>query len=87
LNWRHNLGQGAEPVLLTDGEIRQTCIDIALAAARAISLRFGSIDVVQVNGTWQILEINSGVMMEALNERHPDLVDTVYRAALDKVFG
>jgi glutathione synthase/RimK-type ligase-like ATP-grasp enzyme len=87
LNWRHNLGQGAEPVLLTNGEIRQTCIEIALAAARAISLRFGSIDVVQVEGTWRILEINSGVMMEALNERHPDLVDTVYRAALDKVFG
>jgi hypothetical protein len=24
--------------------------------------------------------------MEALNEHHPDLVETVYRTALDKVF-
>ena len=87
LNWRHNLGQGAEPVLLEPGATRQACIDIAVTAARAISLRFGSIDVVQVDGIWRILEINSGVMMEALSEQHPDLVDEVYRAALDKVFG
>jgi glutathione synthase/RimK-type ligase-like ATP-grasp enzyme len=87
LNWRHNLGRGAEPVLLGDGATRQACIDMALAAARAISLRFGSVDVVQVEGGWRVLEINSGVMMEALNAQHPDLVDAIYRTALDKVFG
>jgi glutathione synthase/RimK-type ligase-like ATP-grasp enzyme len=86
LNWRHNLGRGAEPVLLNEGKVRRACEDIALASARAISLRFGSVDVIKVDGSWQVLEINSGVMMEALNEHHPHLVDSVYHAALDKTF-
>ena len=86
LNWRHNLGRGAEPILLEDGAIRQACVDMALMAAQAIALRFGSVDVVRVDGSWRILEINSGVMMEALNGLHPDLVDSVYHAALDKIF-
>jgi len=86
LNWRHNLDSGARPVLLEQGEIRDACVRIAIEAAKAIDIRFGSIDVVQVDGGLQILEINSGVMMESLNRFHPDLVDDAYSAALDKVF-
>ena len=33
-----------------------------------------------------MLEINSGVMMEALGKLHPELVHAAYDAALDKVF-
>lgn len=87
LNWRHNLDSGARPVLLEQGETRQACIEIARQAASAIGIRFGSVDVVQVNGSWRILEINSGVMMEALSKLHPELVYAAYGAALDKVFG
>jgi hypothetical protein len=49
-------------------------------------MRFGSIDVVKVDGAWKVLEINSGVMMESLNRTHPELVDAAYGAALDLVF-
>lgn len=87
LNWRHNLDSGAQPIVLEQGNIREACVPIAIEAAKAIGIRFGSIDVVQVNGRWQILEINSGVMMETLSELHPDLVYATYSAALDKVFG
>lgn len=88
LNWRHNLGAGAQAVVLDQSEARAAaCIEIAVAAARAIEIRFGSIDVVSVNGTWKVLEINSGVMMEALNRSHPELVDAAYSTALDLVFG
>jgi glutathione synthase/RimK-type ligase-like ATP-grasp enzyme len=86
LNWRHNLALGAEPVLLEQGAAREACVQIALTAAKSIEMRFGSIDVVLVDGSWKILEINSGVMMEALSKSHPDLVDAAYSAALDKVF-
>jgi len=86
LSWRHNLDKGARPVVLERGEIRDACVEIAAQAATAIGIRFGSIDVVQVNGRWQILEINSGVMMEALGRLHPELVYAAYSAALDKVF-
>jgi|SRR5579864_4219604 len=87
LNWRHNLDSGSRPVLLQQGEIREACAALAAKAAHAIGIRFGSIDVVNVDGRWLVLEINSGVMMEALSRLHPDLVYAAYEAALDKVFG
>ena len=86
LNWRHNLDSGAQPELLEQGKMREACIEIAVQAARAIGIRFGSIDVVEVDGALKILEINSGVMMEALSRQHPELVYAAYSAALDKVF-
>ena len=53
----------------------------------AIGIAFASIDVVRVDGEWRVLEINSGVMMEALAKLHPELVQATYDAALDRVFG
>jgi glutathione synthase/RimK-type ligase-like ATP-grasp enzyme len=87
LNWRHNLDSGAQPVVLEQGAMRDACVAMAVNAAKSIDIRFGSIDLVQADGTWQILEVNSGVMMEALSRLHPDLVYAAYSAALDKVFG
>jgi glutathione synthase/RimK-type ligase-like ATP-grasp enzyme len=87
LNWRHNLDSGAQPSVLEQGAMRDACVAMAVSAAKSIDIRFGSIDLVQADGTWQILEVNSGVMMEALSKRHPDLVYAAYSAALDKVFG
>ena len=87
LNWRHNLDSGAEPVLLQQGAVRERCVELAIEAAKSIDLRFGSIDVVEVDNSWRVLEINSGVVMEALGKAHPELVYAAYAAALDKVFG
>lgn len=86
LNWRHNLDAGAHPTLLTEGKVRDACVEIAIQAAKAIDIRFASIDIVQVDGAWQVLEINSGVMMEALSKAHPDIVYATYHAALDRLF-
>jgi glutathione synthase/RimK-type ligase-like ATP-grasp enzyme len=86
LNWRHNLDSGAAPALLADGKTRNTCIALATRAAQAVRIRFASIDVVHADGTWQILEVNSGVKMEALGRHAPELVEAAYTAALDQVF-
>ncbi|WP_407177413.1 RimK-like protein [Bradyrhizobium sp. STM 3562] len=86
LNWRHNLESGARPLLLEHGEARDACMALAARAAQAIGIRFASIDIVRVEGGWQVLEINSGVMMEALSKLHPELVHAAYSAALDKLF-
>ncbi|MEY9880695.1 hypothetical protein ABIA43_002229 [Bradyrhizobium sp. USDA 328] len=42
--------------------------------------------MVRVDGIWRVLEINSGVMMEALGRLHPGLVQATYDAALDRIF-
>lgn len=86
-DWRHNLDAGATPVLMEDGEVRTACVQLAIAATNAIGIRFASIDVVRADGHWRVLEINSGVMMEALAKLHPELVQATYDAALDRVFG
>src|SRR5262249_56249391 len=86
VDWRHNLEYGANPVLLETGTARETSVALAIKAARAIGIRFASIDVVRAGGNWQILEINSGVMMEALGSLHPEHVHATYHAALDKIF-
>jgi glutathione synthase/RimK-type ligase-like ATP-grasp enzyme len=87
LTWRHNLDAGTEPVLIDDGEVRSACVKLASDAARAIGITFASIDLVRVDSSWQVLEINSGVMMEALGKLYPELVQATYDAALDRVFG
>jgi glutathione synthase/RimK-type ligase-like ATP-grasp enzyme len=86
LNWRHNLESGARPSILERGPTRDACVELAVNAARAIDIRFASIDAVRAEASWQVLEINSGVMMEALGRLHPELVYSVYGAALDKLF-
>ncbi len=87
LSWRHNLECGAQPLVLARGETRGACVELAARAAQAIGIRFASIDVVRVDGRWLVLEVNSGVIMEALGRLHPELVQSAYAAALDKVFG
>ncbi|WGD53062.1 RimK-like protein [Bradyrhizobium sp. CB1650] len=87
LTWRHNLDAGARPVLVDDDEVRSACVKLAIDAASAIGIAFASIDVVRADGAWQVLEINSGVMMEALAKLYPELVQATYDAALDRVFG
>jgi glutathione synthase/RimK-type ligase-like ATP-grasp enzyme len=85
-DWRHNLDLGARPVLLPPGEARDACVELAIEAAQAIGIRFASVDIVRTADEWKVLEINSGVMMEALGKHHPELVHAAYAAALDKLF-
>ena len=49
-DWRHNLDFGARPILLEPGEARDACVAIAVMAARAIGIRFASVDIVSVEG-------------------------------------
>jgi glutathione synthase/RimK-type ligase-like ATP-grasp enzyme len=85
-DWRHNLDFGARPVLLEQGGARDASVALAIRAAKTIGIRFASVDVVRGGKNWRVLEINSGVMMEALGKQHPELVHAAYAAALDKVF-
>lgn len=56
-----NLKYGAQPTdIIAEGEIR----DITLRAMKALNLRVAAVDVVEVNGEYEVLEINSGITME-----------------------
>lgn len=75
--WRHNLGNGAVPQLL-DASEHAHVVDLALRAARAIGVEVASVDVIEHGGTLAVLEINAGIMMEAL-ARTPEGAAIAYR--------
>jgi len=90
VQWRHNLGKGGRPRILdvADPGIADA-MDLARAAAARTNLRFGSVDIAIVDTDPQVLEINSGVMLEHLAEATGDgaaLTDRIYHAVLDRVF-
>jgi glutathione synthase/RimK-type ligase-like ATP-grasp enzyme len=101
LNWRHNLGQGASVKLLdieslsdpksTSPESRS--LQLALKAAKALNLVFGSVDIIEVAGPQsagaRVLEVNSGLMMEFLARSLDggyELAQRVYRRAFELMF-
>lgn len=90
LDWRHNLGRGAEPVIIDpQSELGARLIPLALSAAAAIGIDSSSVDVVEVDGSLLVLEINAGIMMEAFGRRSPEhraiarsIYDALVRAVL-----
>lgn len=75
---------------MTGGQFYQDLSKLALAAARALNLRFCSVDFIQLpNGKIHIIEVNSGVMLKFYLEAHPndyDLVKNIYRDAIRRMF-
>jgi glutathione synthase/RimK-type ligase-like ATP-grasp enzyme len=56
-----NLKHGAQPTdIIAEGKVR----DITLRAMKVLNLRVAAVDVVEVNGDYEVLEINSGITME-----------------------
>lgn len=86
-NWKHNLGQGATPNLLT--ELPDRLKELARQAVHALNLRFASVDLVECRDGWKVLEVNSGVMMENLASNGMEyylLAKQIYRKAIQKMF-
>jgi glutathione synthase/RimK-type ligase-like ATP-grasp enzyme len=85
LNWKHNLGQGAEARVLDDADPQLPALRaMALRAAEAIGVTLASVDIALVGERLQVLEINAGLMMESFARRTPGGYDTarrIYRRA------
>ena len=93
LNWRHNLGQGAGVAMLDVASLATgpfaAAHALALRAAAGVGLVFGSVDVIiDRAATPQVLEINSGVMMEALavTPQGNETAKRIYARAFELMF-
>ncbi len=90
ISWKHNLYSGAEPIIIdeTDPYYDQV-IDIALRAAKAINVRFATVDVAQThNREVRIMEINSSVSMVKFSTFVPNgdkIAKEIYGKAIDKL--
>ncbi len=89
LNWKHNLGQGAQPEIISEPSLVAQLSDLALRAAQAVNVRFASVDIIRTGGEFRVLEINSGIMMESFARINADnyrLAKSIYKEALTALF-
>lgn len=88
-HWKHNLGLTAQPIIVPK---TQTPFDelaaLAIKACSAINIRFASVDIIQVQDTFKVLEINSGVMGESFSRSSKEAYEIMkgaYRKAILKM--
>jgi glutathione synthase/RimK-type ligase-like ATP-grasp enzyme len=85
INWKSNLGQGANPELVADRTLLSELSNLAIKAASAISINFASIDIIKTNEGLKVLEINCGIMMENFirsTQQNYDIAKEIYRDAV-----
>lgn len=85
VSWKHNLGQGAKPVIVTDSLLKEKIAALALTCALAINIDFASVDIIKSEQGLEILEVNSGVMMETLAQSSPEnyfIAKGIYKKAI-----
>lgn len=86
LNWKHNLGQGATPVIESHVEPVEKIVREVL---QKVSIRFASVDVVKYGENYCVLEVNSGVTMEHFSKASQgnyELAKQIYKEAILKLF-
>lgn len=91
VSWKHNLNNGAEPIIIDDtDEFIREVRKIALDAGKAVNIKFATIDVaVTQDKKVLIMEINASVCMNKFSEIVPggyEIAKNVYAKAIDKMF-
>jgi len=85
INWKSNLGQGAVPEIVKDEKLLSELSELSLKAAKAISINFASIDVINTPEGMKVLEVNCGIMMENFIRSTPEnytIAKEIYREAV-----
>ena len=86
---KHNLGQGAKAEILYDEAIIDKVTSVVLKITGNMDVKFASIDIVETEDEYKVLEINSGVMMEHLSKQSNELYSVakeIYREAILSMF-
>jgi len=89
LVWKHNLGQGALPEIITNPTLLTRLKKLALACAQALNLSFAAIDIIKTDNKYLVLEVNSGIMMESfamLSPQNHAIAKSIYTNAIDLMF-
>lgn len=89
LNWKHNLGQGAKAKIVTEKHIKNDIENVVSLVVDRMNIRFATIDIVECNNEYKVLEINSGVMMEHFSQQSKDYYNiskSIYKEAILRMF-
>lgn len=85
LSWKHNLGQGARPVIVVDSFLHEKLSTLALSCTLALDIEFASVDIIESEAGLEVLEVNSGIMMENLSRSSLNnyaIAKTIYKKAI-----
>lgn len=85
LTRKHNLWQGATPIIETNPLIKNKLSLLVKNITDKLKIRFASIDIISVNGSLKVIEINSWVMMEYFsqqNQEYYEIAKSIYRDAI-----
>lgn len=72
IGWKHNLCLGASPKILEQGELYQQLSQLALSAVNVLDIPFASVDIILDENGMEVLEVNSGVMLEQFSKSSPE---------------
>lgn len=89
--WKHNLYNGAEPIIIDENdEFIKEVRKIAIDAGNAINIKFATIDVaVTSDKKILVMEVNGSVCMNKFSEIIPngyEIAKNLYAKAVDKMF-
>lgn len=85
VSWKHNLGQGAKPVIVVDNLLQERLSALALSCVLALDVEFASVDIIESENGLEVLEVNSGIMMESFSQSSPDnyaIAKEIYKKAI-----
>ncbi|MBQ8892609.1 MAG: hypothetical protein IJ068_07090 [Bacilli bacterium] len=87
-SWKFNLSRGATISFDIDNKTKVNLTNIVDKVLKTISLNFASIDIVEVDNNFLVLEINSGVMMDNLYNMidNKKIVEDIYEEAILDMF-
>lgn len=90
VSWKHNLSQGAKPIIDICESKKSEIYTIAKNAAKAIGIRFASVDIAETaDGELLVMEINSSVCMDKFSkliENGYQIRKDIFSKAIDKMF-
>lgn len=90
LSWKYNLSSGAIAEIIPDGELKSKIETISILAAKAIAMKFASVDIIHTpDNKLLVMEVNSNVYMDKFlkhdSSRYP-IVKEIYEKAIDSMF-
>ena len=90
IGWKSNLSKGAIPQIVSEGEKKTKLMQLAKMSVQALAIRFASVDIIETEHEFRILEVNSGIMMEGFvradQTAHYPIAKHIYQKAVSRLF-
>lgn len=88
IGFKFNLSRGST-IFDIDNNLKEKLSNMALSIALKLDIKFASIDIIETNDDFLVLEINSGVMMDnfmKLHENGKEIAKSIYKEAIGYLF-